>query len=88
MILTFLLFCGHLFGFPRGIVLEEVHKIDVRPVVDSFEQAEESRCHAACKEGLQAIKHHPLVAVTQLGIKQKKEERESATACSRLSAWP
>lgn len=62
--LTFLLFHGCLPGFQRSIILEEVHKIDIRPVSDSFEQAEESRCHVACKEGLQAIKHHSLVAVT------------------------
>lgn len=66
MVLTFLLFCSRLSGFQRGIILEEVHEIDVRPVSGSFEQADESRCYAACKEGLQAIKHHSLVAVTQL----------------------
>jgi len=64
--LTFLLFCGCLSGFQSSITLEQVHKIDMWPISDSFQQAEESRRRVACKEGLQAIKHHSLVAVAQL----------------------
>lgn len=75
--LTFLFFCGCLSGFQRSIILEQVHKIDIRPISDSFEQAEESRRRAACKERLQAIKHHSLVAVTQLRIKSKRKKKSA-----------
>lgn len=85
MNLTFLLFCSCLPGFQRSIILEQVHKIDIRPISDSFEQAEESRRRVACKEGLQAIKHHSLVAVTQLQIKLKRK-RKSAVTRAGLSA--
>lgn len=83
--LTFLLFHGRLPGFERSVILGQVHKIDIRPIPDGFEQAEESRCGVACKEGLQAIEHHSLVTVTQLRIKSKRK-RKSATAHSVVSA--
>lgn len=35
---TFLLFCSFLPGFKRSIILEQVHKIDIRPISDSFQQ--------------------------------------------------
>lgn len=82
---TFLLFCSFLPGFKRSIILEQVHKIDIRPIFDSFQQAEESRLCIACKEGLQTIKHHSLVAVTQLQMKWKRN-RKSAIAHVGLSA--
>ena len=75
--LTFLLFCSCLPGFKGHIILEQVHDIDVRPISNSFEQAEESRCHVVRKEGFQAIKHHALVAVTQLRIKLKRNSFSS-----------
>lgn len=78
--LTFLLFCGCLSGFESSIILGQVHKIDIRPISDSFEQAEESRCRVACKEGLQAIKHHSLVTVAQLRIKSKMKRKISSGA--------
>ena len=57
----------------------------MRPISDSFEQAEESRRRVVCKGGLQAIKHHSLVAVAQLQIKSKRK-RKSAVARIGLSA--
>lgn len=62
--LTFLLFCSCLPGFKSSIIVKQVHKIDMGPISNSFEKAEESRCYVVRKEGLQAIKHHSLVAVT------------------------
>lgn len=81
--LTFLLFCSHLPGLQRSIILEQVHKIDMRPISNSFEQAEESRCCAACKEGLQAIEHHSLVAVTQLQMKLKQKRKKVSCRARR-----
>lgn len=63
---TFLLLFGLLLGLHGCVILGHVDNIDVVPVANGLQQAEESHSYVPSEEGLEAIKHHSLEAVTQL----------------------
>lgn len=64
--LAFLLLFGLLLGLHGGVILGHVENVDVLAVADGLQQAEQSGRNSPSKERLQAIEHHPAVAVTQL----------------------
>lgn len=72
----------------------EVHHVDMMMILDSFEYPEQRRFQAACKEALQAIKDHSLVAVFKLRIKGRASQPlhtgglqlDSKSRCHRAAA--
>ena len=70
--LTFLLIFGFLLGLHGCIILGHVDDIDVLPIADGLQQAEESGSCVPSKECLQAVKHHFSVEVTQLKPEHKQ----------------
>lgn len=92
--LAFLLLFGFLLGLHACVILGHVEDIDVLPVANGLQQAEESNGRVPSKECVEAVKHHSQVAVTQL----KPERTEAVTmatgpsvldraACSSASAF-
>lgn len=72
---AFLLLFGFLLGLHGCVILGHVENVDVLPVANGLQQAEESGSAVPSKESLEAVKHHSSVAVAQL----KPERAETVT---------
>lgn len=73
--LAFLLPFGFLLGLHGCVILRHVENVDVLPVADGLQQAQEANSCVPSKERVEAVKHHPSVAVTQL----KPERAQTVT---------
>lgn len=80
--LAFFLLFGFLLGLHGCVILGHVEDVDVVPVANGLQQAEESNGSILSEECLEAIKHHALVAVTEL----KRERAKTVTTATRPSA--
>lgn len=67
-----MLLFGFLLGLHGCVILGHVENVDVVPVANGLQEAEEGKSPVSSKECLEAIEHHPLVAVTQLKPERAK----------------
>lgn len=89
-----MLLFGFLLGLHGCVILGNVENVDVVPVANGLQEAEEGSSPVPSKEGLEAIKHHPLEAVTQLKPERAKAVTMatgpsvlSSAACSVVGAF-
>lgn len=73
--LAFLLLSGSLPGLHGCVFLGHVENVDMLPVANGPQQAEESKSPIPSKERLKAVKHHSLAAVTQLKPERGRQLR-------------
>lgn len=88
--LAFSILFGFLLGLHGRVILGHVDDIDVLPVADGLQQAEESGSCVPGKQRLQAVKHHSSVAVAQLKPGEQRQllwPQDHLFSAEKVACW-